>query len=123
MRIFNEDLTFDSTDLSNNVVSEPVYLAHIPDYSIQIFFSGSPTGNFKLQASLDAGNPLAAQEENVDYEITHWTDIADSAFTVSAAGDVMWDVQNTGIRWVRVVYTNTGGTGSITSARATGKGV
>jgi hypothetical protein len=123
MRIFNEDLTFDSTNLASSVTSEPIFLGHIPDYSIQIFFTGTHGGNFKLQVSNDKGNPQAALEVNVDYEITHWTDVADSAFTVAAAGDVFWDVQNSGARWVRVVWTQTSGSGTITSAKANGKGV
>ncbi len=42
----------------------------------------------------------------VVYTPTHWSDIADSSFAVSAAGDVMWGYANRGFTYVRVVYTD-----------------
>lgn len=123
MRIANDVLSFDSTDLSANRTSEPVWLGHIANYSIQLVFTGTPGGNFKLQCSNDEGNPAAAKEVDRDWEVVNWTDVADSAFTVSAAGDVTWDVQNAGYRWVRVVWTQTSSTGTLTSARFNCKGI
>lgn len=122
MRIFNDQLNI-GTDLSTNQTSDPIWLGHIVNYAIQIFFSGTPGGNFKLQVSNDEGNPSAPKEADRDFKIENWTDVADSAFTVSAAGDVFWDVQDAGARWVRVLWTQTSGSGTITSARVNGKGV
>lgn len=123
MRIFNESVIFPSNDLSVGQISEGIYLGHIVDYAIQIFFTGSPLGNFKLQVSNDLGQINSQSRVVQDSTVVNWSDVADSAFTVSAAGDVFWDVQNAGHRWVRVVWTATGGSGTITSAKVNGKGV
>lgn len=128
MRVNNENLleidnVAQSYDMSSSFNMKPIWLGHIANYSIQIFFSGTPGGNFRLQASCDPGKPNAASEAEKYNGVVNWTDVADSAFTVSAAGDVMWDVQNTGYEWVRVVWTQTSGSGSVTSARAKVKGV
>ena len=71
--------------------------------AVQIEFTGTPTGNFKLQASADpwVANPTAAQVP------TNWTDVADSTFTVSAAGNVMWNISDIEYNWLRVVYSDT----------------
>jgi hypothetical protein len=122
MRIGNDTLNINA-DLSVSQESEPVWLGHIANFSIQVVFSGSPQGNFKLQMSNDEGNPTAAREADRDYQISNWTDIADSAFTVNAAGDVAWNYRDCGFRWVRVVWTHTGGSGTITSIRFNVKGV
>lgn len=122
MRIGNDVLNIDS-DLSTSQTSEPVWLGHIANYSIQIFFSGTPGGNFKLQMSNDLGNPQANIEADRDFGIDNWTDIADSALTVAAAGDVAWNYRDAGYRWVRVVWTQTSGSGTITSIRFNVKGI
>ena len=103
MRIGNDQINIDD-DLSVNQVSEPIWLGHICNYSIQLFFSGTPDGVFKLQLSNDAGNPQAPQEADRDFKITHWTDIGGSSQIVSAAGDLAYQVENAGYRWVRLVY-------------------
>lgn len=124
MRIHNEDLLDDTGPLDLSVAQDlkPVWLGHIMHYSIQLAFSGTPAGTFKLQASNDAGRINAADSDN-QAPISHWTDIADSSITVAAAGDCLWQVENVGYNWVRVVWTPSAGTGSLTSARANVKGV
>lgn len=125
MRVNNENLLDDSgpLNLAVNQNMPPVWLGHIVNYSIQLVFTGTPGGNFKLQASNDRGNINAQYPANQDAGVVNWTDIADSAFTVSAAGNVMWDVQNAGYNWVRVVWTQTSGSGTLTDAHAYVKGV
>jgi hypothetical protein len=125
MRVKNENLLDDSgaVDLSVDADLKPVWLGHIANYAIQLVFTGSPQGNFKLQASNDDGRINAASEENQVSSIQNWTDITDSAQSISAAGDHMWTVENAGYNWVRVVWTATGGSGSLSSARAYVKGI
>lgn len=130
MRINNDTLL--AIDAQNNSVPlsmatsfnlDPIWLGHICNFSISLVFTGTPSGNFKLQCSNDLGRPDAAKEEDRDYEIVNWTDITDSAVTVSAAGDITYNYENAGFRWVRVVWTQTASTGSLTVARFNVKGV
>jgi hypothetical protein len=128
MRVNNDDLLVvdgvaQPTDMTSSITMKPQWLGHIANYSIQIFFTGSPTGTFKLQISNDTGTPNAQGDAKKYAGVTHWTDYDGSPLSVAAAGDVAWDVQNTGAEWVRVVYTPASGSGTITSARCKVKGV
>lgn len=124
MRLNNENLLDDSgaVSLGADATLKPVWLGYVVNSAIQLVFTGSPTGTFKLQGSNDAGSITSAADAQQYSGVTNWTDVADSEFAVSAAGDVMWDMQNIGFAWVRVVYTRSSGTGSITVARAVTKG-
>lgn len=127
MRVNNENiLELDgaavSGDLTASANYKPLWLGNVVNYSIQLVFTGTLGGNFKLQASCDKGSPNSASEAQQSSGVTNWTDVADSAFTVSAAGNVMWNVRNTGYEWVRVAWTATSGAGTLTSARCKIKG-
>ena len=127
MRVNNEDLleindVRTELDMTTSFDLKPIWLGHIANYSIQLIFTGTPGGNFKLQASCDTGKPNAQSETEKYLNVVNWTDVTDSAFTISAAGNVMWDVQNTGYEWVKVVWTQTSGSGLLTSARCKVKG-
>lgn len=111
---------------TRNSVELQVYSSFI--FSIQIFFTGTPTGTFKLQASDDqaySGVPTSLGS-GLNAPPTNWTDVADSTFTVSAAGNVMWNYSYPGFNWVRVVYTDTSSgssTAVIASSTFNGKGM
>ncbi len=101
-----------SVSISANATLEEVCVEHISDYSIQLVFSGTaPTGTFSLQYSND------------DVDPTNWTDDSDSEQDITAGGNLMWNVENAGYKWVRVKYARTSGTGNITVARCQIKGV
>jgi hypothetical protein len=90
--------------------------------AIQIEFTGTPTGTFQLEASSDpwVANPTTGQTP------TNWTVVADSQFTVTAAGNVMWNVSDIQYNYVRVQYLDSSGgtsTATITNATANLKGI
>ncbi len=124
MRINNENL-LDSvgTGLGADWTSEVLYLGHVSQYSIQLVFTGTPSGTFKLQCSNDAGHPNAQSKVEQSADVINWTDIAGSSQVISAAGDLTYNAENVGYNWVKVVWTRTASTGTLTSVRANVKGV
>lgn len=94
---------------------KPMHVGNANVFNIQCVFTGTPAGEFKLQASNDLGN-LGASGDSAQYNgVSNWSDVANSEFTVSAAGDIMWNQSAAGMEWVRVVYTASGaGSGSPT---------
>jgi hypothetical protein len=124
MRIANINLLEDdgAVDLSADWESEPIWLGHIIDYAVQLVFTDTPNGTFKLQASNDPGECVNPTKSTQDAKVENWTDVAGSEQAVSANGDILWTVQNAGYQWVRVVWTNSSGNGSLDSARANVKG-
>jgi len=127
MRVNNEDLLVINgepapSDMSVSINMRPIWLGHIKDYSIQLVFTGAPVGEFKLQASNDLGMPASAGDSQKYVGVDNWTDVEGSDQAISAAGNHMYQVQNAGYNWVRVVYTATSGSGTLTKARSYCKG-
>lgn len=108
MRIFNEPVTVsNSGDMSQaTLTSNSIALDHMGLAAIQAVYTGSPVGSLKLQANVGGST---------------WTDVASSTVSVTAAGDNMWNLADIGYSAVRVVYTKTSGTGTL-SVRANCKG-
>lgn len=130
MRVKNEDLlVVDGVAVSGSLAASanyrPIWLGHIANYAIQLIFTGTPAGTFKLQASNDLGQPQAAGDAQKYSGVSNWTDISGSEQTVAAAGNHMWTVENAGYNWVRVVWTASGAgtTPVLTVARAYVKGI
>jgi len=123
MRISNENIQSAATDMAQSFNMRAIYLGHIAQYAIQLVFTGAPVGTFKLQCSNDAGKPNAESKAEQSASVVNWTDIASSSSAISVAGNITWNAENVGYLWVRVVYTRTSGTGSVTVANANMKGV
>jgi len=125
MRVKNENLLTTATlTLASSQNLRPVWLGHIALFSVQLVFTGTPDGAFKLQGSNDVGSIDAADLDNQDNGLTNWTDITNTSTNISAAGSLLYNIPDSGYAWVRVVWTaNSGGTTPLlTSARAYVKG-
>ena len=102
-----------NTVMNTTINSKAMQLLDSIIYGVQIVFTGTPTGNFTLQASCD---PAAAsvgtfQKTSVNNPV-NWTTISGSSQAVSSAGSVLFSgslTQWVGYNWVRVVYTDTSG--------------
>lgn len=81
---------------SQNLSAIPVATAK--NVGIQLVFTGTPAGAFKLQVSNDSKNAAP----------TNWTDVADSSETIAAAGDLDYEYADISANWVRVVWTASG---------------
>lgn len=107
-------------DMSASINSNGIDVNQQVVGSIHAVFSGAPVGSLTLEVSNDivpvgvAGN----QSSNV----VNWTTYTGSATAVAAAGSVMYNLVDMGFHWVRLVYTRTGGTGTLNVVYC-GKGV
>lgn len=125
MRIANDTLIPNGPQAMVGAFSlEPVWLGHIVNYAIQLVWTGVPEGTLKLQASNDKGRQDKTNGGWDTSTIVNWTDVQDSDQDISgAAGNHVWNVENCGYLWVRVVWTPTAGTGSLTVANMNAKGI
>ena len=116
MRVYNSVFEIDQP-LNASFEGEALQLNQMYGYSIQVVWTGTLNGSFKLQASCDANNS--------GYDPVNWTDISDTATTISQDGDFMWNVLYCMYNWVRLVYTDASGgtsTAILTTATFNGKG-
>jgi hypothetical protein len=96
-----------STVLNTTVNSLAMQLMEIADYSIQVVFTGTPTGTFQLQVSNETVAPknmVVGANGVITYSPANWTNLTSSSSLVSAAGDITWNYANAGYTFVRVNY-------------------
>lgn len=77
--------------------------AHLCGVPSVISSASSLNGALKLQLSIDESSP------------TNWADVSGSSTAVTADGVTQWSLTNVTARWVRLVYTRTGGTGDVST--------
>jgi hypothetical protein len=122
MRNSNDQLFPTAGDMSlASVTSETINLENILFLAIQAIWSGTPTGTIKLQASCDVGRENTGNLDGVG--VSNWTDVPSA--TLSPAGSAssgFIELKESGFKWARLVYTRSGGSGSLT-ARFNAKGV
>lgn len=81
--------------------------------AIQAVWTGTPTGTFSIQGSLDY-NP-DAMSNGLPLSAGTWRDIGVSLTAPSgSASDALADIALSGIPYIRVVYTNASGNGTLT---------
>ena len=99
---------FSAVDCSVSQISAPINVQIYPDISAQAVFTGAPNGTLKWQASDDLITP------------TNWTDIPSltnytiNSIAVSAAGAYLFPELPVAYQFVRMVWTPTSGTGTMT---------
>lgn len=110
-----------AVSMGATVNSSVADLRDIDNASVQfIWYSGStPVGAVNIQGS----NQVVSSATSV----ASWTDLSTSIYAGSAAvsgntGSVLFNLANTGYRWIRAVYTRTSGSGTI-DINFNGKGI
>lgn len=91
-----------NTSLGASFSSEPLRVSRASGFNIQLIFSGTPNGVFKLQASHDLTNTPS--------EVTNWDDIPDSEQVVIEAGSHTWIIDDR-YKWIRVRFIRAMGDG------------
>lgn len=113
MRLLNQVL-LNAGNAAGNLTTIAGLLAHVFAFSIQVVITGTAAGTLTLQGSNDPV-PDANFPSTPVWTPTNWTEIANSSEPVSGAGTVMYDFNQTpGFNWVRVVFTSSSGTGTMT---------
>lgn len=93
------DTLVNAVSMATSITSSVQGMQNYHFIYIQAVFTGSPVGTFTIQSSNDQ---------------TNWDTISGSSVAISAAGSQSWNICNIGYPYLRVVYTRTSGSGSLT---------
>lgn len=96
----------------------PGLLYGCPRCDFQCIWTGTPTGVFTFQVCDYPGSIFNADQTAVSSSVT-WTTLTNpAAFTAlqpaGAAGSAVFGFADLASRWIRPIYTNTSGTGTLT---------
>lgn len=95
----------------SSLTSTVTNIQYLDNVCIQLNFTGTPTGTFEVQVSLDH-----AQDSNGNVTVAgNWTALTlDPSPSASGSGSTTFiDINQTSAPWIRVVYTKTSGTGTL----------
>lgn len=106
MNTFKEELAF-STSMNSSFESSQMSVLNFIGYALQLTSTGSPVGTVKIQISCD--------EMGLIESSSSWNDLDDSSVAISASGVITYDVADAFYTKIRVVYTRTSGTGTMTA--------
>lgn len=98
---------------ASNATSSKIDTGQWLSASFQASFGadGAAAGTLKVQASNDPC-PYGNQAKN--FTPTNWTDVSGATATVTAGGSVLIPLTTVNYRWLRLVWTPTGGAGTLT---------
>lgn len=100
--------------MGTSLVSSVMDLQQVWIYSLQAYWTGSPTGELKLQASNDI-TPIFTAQDVPFFAPTHWSDISGTVASTTAIGSAnyLWNVSTPAYRWARLVYTASTAAGTL----------
>lgn len=103
---FAQDIILSVPDTSVSTNGEAVLLDQIYGYAVQAKFTGAPSGTLKIQGSCQ-------QLINGEQAPTEWTDIVSTISVSSAATLPLVNSDAQYYKYMRVVWTATGGSGTL----------
>lgn len=118
--IMNAALGNSTLPASGTQTSIGVEVNQLYDLSIQAMWTGAPVGTFTIEVSNDivpikpiVGNPVGPDPAA---NVVNWSTYTGSAvLTTGTSGNWMWITQLAPYKWVRLKYTATSGTGTVTA--------
>jgi len=102
--------------MASNIIGPATVIQRIPGISYDIAWTGTPTGTFSVQVS----NTVVLGQNGSVIQAGNWTTLPASSFTgtypapAGSAGTGFLDVVGTEAYAVRLIYTASSGTGSLT---------
>lgn len=99
--------------MSGNITSTVTNIEFLDNIGIQLVFTGTPTGTFAVQLSIDH----AQNQQGVVSVAGTWTPITFSSTPAAtgAAGSIYLDLNQLSAPWMRVVYTFGSSVGTLNS--------
>jgi hypothetical protein len=124
-RTINAAMTVAGSETGNLEASfntDPFRIENFDGFSLSAVVTGASSldGTLKLQGSNDMGASAGTGGAGIR-GVTNWFDLSGTE-TINANGIKAWNHTNAWFRWVRVVYTRVGGSGSL-ALRINAKGV
>jgi hypothetical protein len=115
MRIQNDALWTNQAMGVATITTAPQPLDHIYGFAIQVVWTGTPVGNFSLEASCDAPTDGTLP--------VNWGTLPSSSIPAGgAAGAQIYNVSESFYKWIRIKYVGSGSSGTV-NARVNIKGV
>lgn len=102
-----------AVSMGASATSSAVGIQYLDNVAIQLNFTGTPTGTFAVQGSLDYSQTSTGTVINAGNWIP--LTLASSPVASGAAGTILLDLNQLSFPWVRVVYTRSSGTGTLDS--------
>lgn len=113
MQVIKEGTFFNSQSMAASFTSSMLSVLYFRGYSITCTWAGDPAGTLKLQISNDTSD--------IEDDVSNWEDLTDSSVTLTGvSGQQVYNIRYVYYNKVRIVYTRSSGTGTIT-ANYTGK--
>ena len=98
---------------SGVVTSKAIPINQAYGYAVQVYWTGSPVGNFSLNGSCDPGQ---IDPDGTIVGVTNWTTITGSSTAAGGmAGTILYNAPDVMYLWFQLVYTATSGTGTATA--------
>lgn len=96
---------------TSTVTSLVTNIQFLDNMAVQLQWTGTPTGTFYVQGSLDYSDGTNGKLANAGT----WTNIMlpQTPLASGSAGQILIDMALLSFPWIRVQYTNTSGTGSL----------
>lgn len=110
--VLKPQLIISAGDMSGDLTSEVVPIQWLDNVSIQLNFTGTPTGAFEVQGSLDYSvDPLSGTVKNPG----NWIALTLSPAPVASgsADQILLDLYGLTFPFIRVFYDSTSGSGSL----------
>lgn len=101
----------DAGDMSGNLTSIPTNVEFLDNIALQLNFTGTPTGTFAVEVSIDYDQDSLGNILNAGNWIPLTLSPAPAA--TGSGASIFIELNQTPARWLRVTYTATSGVGSL----------